>query len=108
MDFVVALFVFPALVALLATGAGLLVDRVAGEALPGVLIPPIGLALLVVVAELCTYPTAVASSAPVAVAVVGVAGFAAGLPRLRRARADVWPLFAAVAVYLMSVGPVLL
>jgi hypothetical protein len=108
MDFVLAVFVFPALVAALAVGAGLLVDRASGRALPGVLIAPVGLAALVVVAELVAWSGSTSQLTPIALAVVGVAGYAVGLGRLRGMRLDLWPIAATVAVYLMVCAPVIL
>ncbi len=108
MEFVVAVLGFPALLAVLAVGAGLLADRVAGGVLPGVLVPPVGLALLVSVAELCAYTTATAPLTPVALAVVAVVGYAVGRARLRAMRPDLWAVGAAAAVYLVAIAPVLL
>jgi hypothetical protein len=108
MDFLLAVFVFPALIAALAVGAGLLVDRAACGVLPGVLIAPIGLAALVTVAELFAWSGSTSELTPVALALVGVAGYAAGLARLRGARPDPWPIAAAVGVYLMVCAPVIL
>lgn len=107
MDFVVAVFVFPALIALLSVGAGLLADRAAGGALPGVLIPPVGLAGLVVVAELFTWTGATSRLTPVALLIVGLAGYPAGLGRLRTSRPDPWPVAAAVLVYVLVCAPVI-
>ena len=90
MEFVLAVFVFPALVAGLAVGAGLIVDRVSGGAVPGVLIPPIGLATLVAVAELVAWSGTTSQLTPAVLAVVGVAGYPLGLGRLRGARLDIW------------------
>jgi hypothetical protein len=106
--FVVALFVFPAVVVALATGAGLLVDRVAGRPLPGLLIPTVGLALLVAIAELCVYTETTAPLAPFAIAAVGVGGYAFGVARLRGLEIDRWAVAASVAVYLIAIAPVLL
>ncbi|MGH2803516.1 MAG: hypothetical protein ACRDL4_10785, partial [Thermoleophilaceae bacterium] len=108
MDFVLAVFVFPALVAALAVGAGLLVDRASGRVLPGVLIAPIGLAALIAVAELFAWSGAISQLTPPALAVVGVAGYAVGFGRLRAAGLDPWPIVAALGVYLMVCAPVIL
>ena len=47
MTFLAATVVFPAVLVLLAVGAGLLVDRLSGRSLPLVLVPVAGLALLI-------------------------------------------------------------
>lgn len=108
MDYLIAVLVFPALVAVLAIGAGLLIDRALQGTLPGVLVPPVGLAVLVVVAELAAYAHVLSVLAPVALALVGVAGLVVGFPRLRGARLDPWPIAASLAVYLMVCAPVIL
>ena len=64
---------------MLSVGAGLLVDRAAGAALPGILIPPVGLAGLVMVAELFTWTGATSQLTPVALVIVGLAGYPVGL-----------------------------
>jgi hypothetical protein len=108
LDFLIAVFVFPALVATLAIGAGLLADRASGGLLPGVLVAPIGLAALVVVAELFAWSGTTSQLTPVALVVVGVAGYAIGFRRLRAARLDAWPIAATLGVYLMVCAPVIL
>ena len=108
MEFLIATILFPALLVALALGAGLLIDKLAGGAVPGVLLAPIGLAALVVVAELFAYRETIAPATPVALAVLGFAGLILGSGRLRRARPDWWLVAAAVGVYLMTVAPVLL
>lgn len=108
MEFVVATVLFPLLLAILALGGGLLVDRIAGQVVPGVLLAAVGLAVLVLVAELCTYWEATASLVPYAFALVGVAGLIAGRRRLMTARPDWWVVGASVAVYAMVCAPVLL
>ena len=108
MDFVVATVAFPLLILLLALGSGLLVDRGLGGLLPGALIPITGLALLVAVAELCTYWESTAWLAPWAFAVVAVAGAALGWRRLAGMRPNWWLVGASIAVYLAACAPVLL
>ena len=99
---------FPLLLTALALGGGLLVDRAAGGAIPGVLLAVVGLAALVVVAELCTYWEATAPLVPYAFLAVGVGGLIAGRGRLSTARPDWWLVGASVAVYLMVCAPVVL
>ena len=108
MEFVVATVLFPLLLAALALGGGLLVDRVVGGVVPGVLLAIVGLAALVIVAELCTYWEATASLVPYAFLAVGIGGLIAGRRRLMRARPDPWLVGASVAVYAMVCAPVLL
>jgi hypothetical protein len=107
-EFLVATALFPLLLVALALGGGLLVDRAVGRAIPGALLAVVGLAALVLVAELCTYWEATASLVPYAFAVVGVGGLVAGRRRLMAARPDWWLVGASVAVYVMVCAPVLL
>ena len=108
MEFVLATIIFPLLVFALATGTGLLVDRVAGGAIPGVLIPPVGLAGLVVVAELFGWQAATGTLAPLALVIVAIAGYVIGWGRLKALRPNWWAIAAAVGAYVMVCAPVLL
>jgi hypothetical protein len=54
MSLVAAWALFPAVLLLLATGAGLLVERMAGVRLPGALLPVTGLALVIVACQFVT------------------------------------------------------
>ena len=108
MDFVVATILFPLLLVVLAIGAGLLVDRAARGVVDGVLIAPIGLAALVVVAELFSWKGATGSLTPYALVVCALAGYALGWSRLRAARPSWWPAAAAVAAFVIACAPVLL
>jgi hypothetical protein len=109
--FVVATLLYPALLAALAAGTGLLVERVAGRQLNPLLLAPLGLAGLVVVAQLTTLKAATAPLTPIALVVCAVAGFVVGARRLRplwtALRANPWPLVAAAIVYVIACAPVL-
>ena len=74
MSLLVSWVVFPLVLAALATGCGLLVERAAGVRLPGALVPGAGLALIVVVAELATQLDATAELAAPLVVICTVAG----------------------------------
>lgn len=108
MEFVVAILLFPLLLTALALGAGLLIDRLAGGVVPGALLAIVGLAALVVVAELCTFREATAPLVPFVFLAVGVGGVVAGRKRLLTLRPDWWLVGASVAVYVMVCAPVLL
>jgi hypothetical protein len=108
MEFVLATIIFPLLVFALAAGTGLLVDRVAGGAIPGVLIPPVGLAGLVVIAELFGWQAATGSLAPFALVIAAIAGYIFGWGRLRGLRPNWWVIGAAIGTYVMVCAPVLL
>ncbi len=107
MEFLLATLAYPLLLAALAVGAGLLVDRVVGP-LPGALLPVLGLALSIATVSIVTYWGATAPLAPVAVLVVAVAGVALGWRRLRALRPDWWVVAASIAVYLIVCAPILL
>ena len=74
--FVLTAFVYPAVLALLCVGAGLLVDRCSGGALHAALLVPVGAAALIAVSQLTTYFAALAPATPVVMAVVAAAGLA--------------------------------
>ena len=108
MTFLTATILFPALLLALSLGTGLLIDRVAGGKLPGVLLVPLGLGGLVVVAELLVWQPATGSLTPFALLVCGIAGLTLGFPRLRVSRPDPWVALAAVGAYIALCAPVLL
>lgn len=108
MEFVLATIIFPLLVFALATGTGLLVDHVARGAIPGVLIPPVGLAGLVVIAELFGWQAATGSLAPFALLIAAIAGYVFGWGRLKALRPNWWAIGAAIGAYIMVCAPVLL
>jgi hypothetical protein len=107
-EFVVATLLFPLLLTALALGGGLLVDRLAGGVIPGALLAVVGLAALVVVAELCTFREVTAPLVPYAFLAVGVGGLVVGRQRLLALRPNWWLVGASVAVYAMVCAPVLL
>jgi hypothetical protein len=100
----------PFLLAALCCGAGLLAERAAGVRVPGLLLPGVGLATVIVVAGTFVVSDATAKLAVPAVAAVAVAGFALGRPwqdpRLRAAWP--WPLALALAAYAVYAAPSLL
>jgi hypothetical protein len=105
--FILATVVFPALLVVLGLGAGLLVERASGWAIPGALLVPIGLGGLIGVGQLLTWPSALAPVAEPALWVLGVAGLIVGWPRLRAARPDPWVLWPAVGAYVVLCAPIL-
>jgi hypothetical protein len=112
MLFLQAWLLFPLVLVLLSLGGGLLLARVAGDALPSVLVLPTGFALLVVVASLATYADATAELAAPLLVVVAVAGFVVGRHRLRglrgRARDALWPAVAGLLPAAAIAAPVVL
>jgi hypothetical protein len=80
--FVLATLAYPCVLALLCAGAGLLVDRISGGFLPGVLLPAVGAAALIGLSQLTTYFVFAAPATPYLLALLALAGFALGRRRL--------------------------
>ena len=102
---ILAWVVFPLVLASVATGWGVLIEKGAGTQYSDTLLIPLGLAGVLVVSGLLT---AFAGTAPAATPVVAVGagiGLAWGRPWRRFAR---WPVLAAVGVLLVYGAPVLL
>jgi hypothetical protein len=97
---------FPLVLLLLTLGCGLLLERLSGHRLPGALLVPGGMALLIVVAQ---FVTAISSTAKLATAVtvaLALAGFV--LSRSRRPRLDGWAAAGALAVFAVYGAPIAL
>jgi hypothetical protein len=105
---VVAWLLFPLLLCVLTLGCGLLVERLAGIALPGVLLVSLGLALIVVATQAVTYWDATAELATPLVLLLALAGFALSLDRARAVLPDWWAGGAALAVFAVFAAPVVL
>jgi hypothetical protein len=114
--FVLATLLYPCVLALLCAGSGLLIDRVSGSFLPGVLLPAIGAAGLLGVSQLTTYSVVAAPATPYLLALVALAGFALGRGRVATAGALLrgggwrrfgWQLAVGVLAFLCALAPVL-
>lgn len=109
--FFLSALVYPVVLALLCVGAGLAIDRASGGFLPGVLLPVVGAAALIAVAQLTTYVPGAAPATPHALAVVGVGGLALGWPRVRliarHRREHRWQLALPVLAFVVALAPVL-
>jgi hypothetical protein len=109
--FILTTLVYPVVLAVLCTGAGLLVDRCGGGFLPGALLPAVGAAALIAVSQLSTYFAPIAPATPYAITAVGLAGLALGQRRVRmlarRWRAWRWQLVAPLFAYILALAPVL-
>ncbi|MDQ3371550.1 MAG: hypothetical protein M3482_02345, partial [Actinomycetota bacterium] len=106
--FLHAWLIYPAVLAVLAWGCGLLLARAAGGAIPRVLIVPAGFATLTVAGVVLTYLDATAELTAPALVVLAVAGFVLVLrARPRRPHGWVWPLAAALLPFLVIAAPVL-
>jgi hypothetical protein len=109
--FVLTALIYPAVLAALCIGAGLLVDRCSGSFLPAALLPAVGAAALIGASQLTTYVAPIAPATPVLLAVVAVAGFALERRRVRglaqRLPAYAWGLAVPVLAYVLALAPVL-
>jgi hypothetical protein len=109
--FVLTTMVYPAALAALCLGGGLLADRLAGRWLPGSLLLVIGMAALIALSQLSTYSSFVAPATPYLMLAAALAGLALERSRLlelaRRLRARPWPLLVAVLAYAIALAPVL-
>jgi hypothetical protein len=110
--FALTVLVYPAVLALLCLGAGLLIDRCSGGFLPAALLPCVGAAALIALSQLSTYVAPIAPATPYLLAAAAVAGFALDRSRLHALRARLpawrWPAAVPVLAYLLALAPVLL
>jgi hypothetical protein len=98
---------FPAVLAGLSLGCGLLLERVSGERLPRPLVVPCGFAVVILVAQLAVTTDVTAELAMPAVVVAALAGFALAWP-WRRPALDGWPVLAAVGALAAYAAPIVL
>jgi hypothetical protein len=108
MSLFVAWVFFPLVLLALSVGLGLLIERASGSFLPGVLIVPLGTAGIVVASQLTTYFDWSAELTTPLVVVLAVAGLGLGLARLRSMALDRWATAAAVGVFAVFAGPIVL
>lgn len=99
---------FPLVAAALALGCGLLVELLSGRRLPGVLLIPLGLALVIVVADLTTATHATAQLATPLVVALAFAGLALSFPTWRERRPNGWALVAALGAFAVYAAPTVL
>jgi hypothetical protein len=105
MTMLVAWVVLPAVLAGLCLGCGLLVERAAGMRLPGALLVPSGLALLVVAGSFTTSYDATAELTTPFVLALAAGGYALSFP-LRGERLDAWCITGAVGTFAVFAAPV--
>jgi hypothetical protein len=108
MSLLAAWVLYPLALGALCLGLGLVLERVAGWRLPGALLLPAGLAMVIALSRLITESSALAPFALPVLAVLAVAGFALGRARLREARVDRPLILAAVGVLAVFGAPVIL
>ena len=103
-----AWILFPALLALLALGWGLLVEWLSRVRLSGPLVLPVGLAAIIVVTRAAMWLDLTAELGAPLAAVGAIAGLVLGRRRLRPARLDRWAAVAGVVVFLVFAAPIVL
>lgn len=103
----VAWSLFPVALVALCLGCGLLLEPLVSRRLPGVLLAPAGLPVVVVVAGLFASNGETAWLATPAVVLLAVAGAALGFP-WRGRRPDRWAVVAALGVFAIYAAPVVL
>jgi hypothetical protein len=103
--FLAAWLVFPLLLALLALGCGLLVEEIGRFRLPGALLMPVGLALIIIASQLTTSTDATAELTVPLVTALAAAGLGLS-PPWRRGRVEPWVAAAAVTVFALYAAPV--
>jgi hypothetical protein len=110
--FLATALLYPCVLAVLCTGAGLLADRLSGSWLPAQLLIVIGAATLIAVSQLSTYISAIAPATPYLIVAVALAGYALAWGRARSIAARLlerpWLLALPVVAYLIALAPVLL
>jgi hypothetical protein len=99
--------VFPLILAALCSGLGLLVDVGVGRRLSGALVPPMGLATMIVIGEFTTWSPGLAQFTLPVLVLLAVLGAGLSLP-WRFGRLDPWAAGVAIAVFAVFGAPVLL
>ena len=105
MDLLAAWLLFPLLLGLLFLGWGLLVERVSGRELPGLLLLPVGMAAVLVVSRVLVVSELTVDLGLPFLALVAVVGLVLSRARLRAIKVDPWAAAAAVGVVLVVAAP---
>jgi hypothetical protein len=112
--YLLTVFVYPTVLALLCAGTGLLVDRACRPGLRGALIPLAGMAALIGITQLTVWISFIAPASPALVAIVAASGFvicrrrAGELLHALRTKAAAGPLCLGALVYLIGIAPVMI
>jgi hypothetical protein len=104
-DLLAAWLLFPLLACLLFLGWGLIVERVSGRELPGVLLLPVGLVAVLAVCRALVVSTVAVDVALPFLALVAVIGLVLSRARLRAMRFDPWAAAAAAGVVFVIAAP---
>ena len=108
MDLLAAWLLFPLLLCLIFLGWGLLVERLSGRDLPGMLLLPVGLAAVLVAARVLVVAEFLVNLALPLIALIALVGLVLARDRLRALRFDPWAAAAAFGVAFMVAAPVIL
>ena len=106
MDLLAAWLLYPLALSALCLGLGLLVGRVSGWELPGLLLLPVGFAALLAVARFVVQRSETAPLALPLLVVLALAGLVLARARLRALRPDPFVALAAVGVFAVFAAPV--
>ncbi len=106
MDLLAAWVLYPLALTATCLGLGLLIARIAGWELPGILLIPAGCAALLAYARLVTAGASTAHLALPVLVLLAVAGLALGRSRLRTVRPDPVLVVAALGVFVVFGAPV--
>jgi hypothetical protein len=112
MHYLAVVVLFPLLFWLLSLGCGLLVERLAGAAIPALLLLPLGFGTLVVVSQFTTWFGPSAPLTPLVLLVLALVGLWLGRGAISarwhgRRRGWWWGVGAGVATYLLVAAPVI-
>jgi hypothetical protein len=107
-DLLAAWLLFPLLLCLIFLGWGLLVERLSGRDLPGVLLLPLGLSAVLVAARVLVVAEFLVDVALPLIAVAALIGLVVGRGRLRAPRFDSWAAAAALGVAVVVAAPAVL
>ena len=105
MTFAAAWLAFPLVLGLLCLGCGLLAEEISRRRVPVALLLPVGLAFVIVLAQLFTVSDLTAELALPAVVVAALAGYGLSLPG---GRLDPWALGAPLLAFALYAAPVVL
>ena len=107
MSLLLCWLLFPAVIAVLSLGCGAVLEALARVRLPGALLVPAGLAVIVVVAQLATVTEATAPFATPSVVGLAIVGLALYQP-WRRGPLDIWAVVSGAAVFAAFAAPIVL
>ena len=108
MDLLAAWLLFPLLFGLVSLGWGLLVERLSGRELPGVLLFPVGVAAVLVASRVLVASDLTVDLGLPLLCVAAIAGMVVARERLRALGPDPWAAAAALGAAAVVAAPVVL